>query len=112
MNLPMQFQGYCWPNNPYEITVQYTRAVQEQQQPGCRSVVQNMGRRCRVIAGKGIFLGAGCREQFDRLAALLEQGGRRTADPAGRSAAARRVCQFEADGGIPPKSTGLQLSVL
>lgn len=47
MNLPMQFQGYCWPNNPYEITVQYTRAVQEQQQPGCRSVVQNMGRRCR-----------------------------------------------------------------
>lgn len=75
MNLPMQFQGYCWPNNPYEITVQYTRAVQEQQQPGCRSVVQNMGRRCRVIAGKGIFLGAGCREQFDRLAALLEQGG-------------------------------------
>lgn len=75
MNLPMQFQGYCWPNNPYEVTVQYARTVQEQQQPGGRSVVQNLGRRCRVIAGRGIFLGADCREQFDRLAALLEQGG-------------------------------------
>lgn len=75
MNPPMQFQGYCWPNNPYEVTVQYARSVQEQQQPGSRSAVQNLGRRCRVIAGRGLFLGADCQAQLDRLASLLEQGG-------------------------------------
>lgn len=75
MNLPMQFRYYRWRNNPYEITIQYTRIVQEQHQPCYASVIQNLGKQSRIITGKGVFLGSDCQEQFDELASQLEQGG-------------------------------------
>ena len=98
MNLPMQFQGYCWPNNPYEVTVQYARTVQEQQQPGGRSVVQNLGRRCRVIAGRGSFSVRTAGNSLTSLAAFAGARRRGVADSAGRSALACRVYQSETDG--------------
>ena len=75
MSLTMQFKKYRWPMNPSEITVSYDRNLREKVVPLKGSLLQDMGRKKRIVTGKGCFLGEDSLKQFRRLAQVFEEGG-------------------------------------
>jgi len=65
---PMRFKDYVWPHNPRVYAIDYGREVAQNKLPGGSYVLQDLGRRCRVMAGEGEFVGEGAYEEFGRLA--------------------------------------------
>ncbi len=76
MSLTMQFKKYRWPVNPSEITVSYDRNLQEKVLPLKGSLLQDMGRKKRIVTGKGCFLGEDSRGSFAGWPKCLRKGER------------------------------------
>lgn len=68
---PMRFKGYVWPHNPRVYGIEYRREVRERAVPFGLYVLQNMGRRHRVLRGEGEFCGAGAYAEFKKLATVF-----------------------------------------
>lgn len=71
--IPMRFKTYMWPVNPEEITLRYERNLRELALPGQGSCLQDLGRKRRVLSGKGTFSGPEALRQFRRLAGIFEE---------------------------------------
>ena len=65
---PMRFKNYVWPHNPRVYAMDYQRDVAQSKIPGGGYVLQDLGRRCRVMAGEGEFVGEGAYAEFGKLA--------------------------------------------
>ncbi|QEY35478.1 LysM peptidoglycan-binding domain-containing protein [Caproiciproducens galactitolivorans] len=74
-NQPMSYKNYIWPFNPQKIQVEYSRNVSNLKLPLFGSVLQDLGCDKRVVTGTGEFIGAGCAEEFSRLASVFTEGG-------------------------------------
>lgn len=68
---PMRFKNYVWPHNPRVYEIEYRRDVSAHAVPFGLYVLQNMGRRHRVLRGEGEFCGAGAYAEFKRLASVF-----------------------------------------
>lgn len=73
--VPMRFKGYQWRHNPCEIKFECEKTVKELVSPYETGFVQNLGRKNRLISGRGELCGEDCREQFEALWKLFNQGG-------------------------------------
>lgn len=73
--IPMRFKGYQWRHNPCEIRFECEKNIKELTAPYEKEVLQNLGRKNRLIIGKGELCGEDCREQFAALWKLFNQGG-------------------------------------
>ena len=72
MNLsPMRFKDYVWPHNPRVYEIGFRRDVQVQRVPFGAYVLQDMGRRHRILKGEGEFSGAGAYREFQKLATVF-----------------------------------------
>lgn len=72
---PMRFKNYIWPVNPESVKLEYGRNLQEVNQPLAGSALQDLGRKKRIVSGRGRFAGSTCMEEFSKLEALLAEGG-------------------------------------
>ena len=73
--VPMRFKGVEWRHNPREITFALDKTVHELPSPFGKAIVQNAGRKNRIIKGEGELFGEDCTEQFRALAELFKSGG-------------------------------------
>ena len=48
---PMRYKDYIWPSNPGSYRISFRRVVAEHKLPFGRSVTQDLGQVCRVLAG-------------------------------------------------------------
>lgn len=67
----MRFKDYVWPHNPRVYEIGFRRNVAVHQVPFGAYVLQNMGRRNRVLRGEGAFAGAGAYAEFKKLATVF-----------------------------------------
>lgn len=67
----MRFKDYVWPHNPRVYEIGYRRDVAAHRVPFGAYVLQNMGRRNRVLRGEGAFAGAGAYAEFKKLATVF-----------------------------------------
>lgn len=76
MNLaPMSYKDYVWPRNPETVTVSRLKNVGSFRVPGAGNALQDLGGGSRTVSGRGVFAGEGCREDFERLAAVFSEEG-------------------------------------
>lgn len=75
MQAQMQFKGYRWKLNPAEITVSYASNIKEHTLPFAGSCLQELGKKKRVVSGKGCFLGKDSLAQFRELSKVFQEGG-------------------------------------
>lgn len=76
MNLNiMKYKNYTWPNNPSTIDISVKRDLKDISMPFNLSVIQDLGRKKRIVSGQGQFFGENCMEQFEDLFKVLKQGG-------------------------------------
>lgn len=73
--VPMRFKTYEWKYNPEEISFECEKNIRELESPNSTAYVQNLGRKNRLIKGKGQLCGEDCHEQFARLWQIFEEGG-------------------------------------
>lgn len=67
----MRFKDYVWPHNPRVYEISFHRDVCAHRVPFGAYVLQNMGRRNRVLRGEGAFAGAGAYGEFKKLATVF-----------------------------------------
>lgn len=67
----MRFKDYVWPHNPRVYEIAFQKDVVSHKVPFGTCVLQNMGRRHRVLRGEGEFAGAGAYAEFQRLASVF-----------------------------------------
>ena len=67
----MRFKDYVWPHNPKTYEIGYSRDVAEHRVPFGNYILQDMGRRHRVLKGTGEFVGAGAYREFKKLATVF-----------------------------------------
>lgn len=63
----MQFRDYIFRHNPASITVSGDSAAAVHFCPGRGEVVQHMGRRCRRVTCRGVFLGTSFEDAMAQL---------------------------------------------
>ena len=73
--VPMRFKNYEWRYNPEEISFECEKNIQELNSPKNTAYIQNLGRKNRLIKGKGQLCGEDCHEQFANLWKVFEEGG-------------------------------------
>lgn len=77
MNLELiRYKNYVWKNNPRQIKIIHNRNVQEVSVPYSHGVVRDYGERARVIRGVGEFFGEKCIDEFEKLRAIQQEGGK------------------------------------
>ena len=57
--VPMRFKNYEWRYNPEEISFECEKNIQELNSPKNTAYIQNLGRKNRLIKGKGSALRRG-----------------------------------------------------
>ena len=67
----MRFKDYVWPHNPRTYEIGYQRDVAAHRVPFGEYVLQEMGRRHRVLRGEGEFVGSGAYAEFKKLATVF-----------------------------------------
>ena len=67
----MRFKDYVWPHNPRTYEICYSRDVAAHRVPFGNYVLQDMGRRHRVLRGEGEFVGSGAYREFKKLATVF-----------------------------------------
>lgn len=72
--VPMRFKSYEWRYNPEEISFECEKNVRELDSPKGTAYVQNLGRKNRLIKGKGQLCGEDCHEQFEKLWEVFAEG--------------------------------------
>lgn len=70
----MRFKGYAWQHNPLSVEITHRRVQTEHVMPFFGTEVDDMGRRCRVIKGKGELVGVDCIEQYKEIERLFLKG--------------------------------------
>ncbi|MCC8091483.1 MAG: LysM peptidoglycan-binding domain-containing protein [Oscillospiraceae bacterium] len=70
----MRFKDYVWPHNPKVYEIRYQRDVVSHRVPFGTYILQNMGRRNRVLRGEGEFAGADAYTEFKKLATVFYDG--------------------------------------
>ena len=73
--VPMRFKNYEWRYNPEEISFECEKNIQELNSPKNTAYIQSLGRKNRLIKGKGQLCGEDCHEQFANLWEVFEEGG-------------------------------------
>ena len=68
---PMRFKEYVWPHNPRVYEIDYQKQLAVHAVPFGLYMLQNMGRRQRVLRGEGEFAGSGAYAEFQRLACVF-----------------------------------------
>lgn len=71
----MRYKGFTLWYNPYSIEVESQQNTASYTLPLSGECVADMGRKCRVITGKGELAGDDCLEQYAELYALQAKGG-------------------------------------
>ena len=104
MRLTMQFKKYRWPVTPSEITVSYDRNLQEKVLPLKGSLLQDMGRKKRIVTGKGCFFGVSLDAIYDEEGTPIEAAPHatmrvllKTETPIGPGALLRKVRKEQAE---------------
>ena len=72
---PMAFKDYVWPRNPETLTVARRKNVGSYRIPRAGDTLQDLGGGNRAASGAGVFTGAGCEEEFRKLAAVFSSAG-------------------------------------
>lgn len=72
---PMRYKGHTWLHNPKEISVTSEKTAVELQLPYHDAVLQDHGRKNRVIQGVGDLYGNDCIQQYEALWSLYCQQG-------------------------------------
>ena len=67
----MRFKDYVWPHNPRVYEISFRRDICAHRVPFGAYVLQNMGRRNRVMRGEGAFAGTGAYAEFKKLATVF-----------------------------------------
>lgn len=67
----MRFKDYVWPHNPRVYEISFRREICAHRVPFGAYVLQNMGRRNRVMRGDGAFVGPGAYAEFKKLATVF-----------------------------------------
>lgn len=67
----MRFKDYVWPHNPRTYEIGFTRDVAVHRVPFGAYVLQQMGRRQRILRGEGEFVGEGAYAEFKKLATVF-----------------------------------------
>ena len=70
----MRFGDFVFPGEPEALTVTYRRRITQTELPGGDSA-EDSGGLCRVVSGRGSFVGAGAAQQFAALQSAMEAGG-------------------------------------
>lgn len=73
--VPMRFKNYEWRYNPEEISFECEKNIRELKSPKSTAYIQNLGRKNRLIKGKGQLCGEDCHEQFSKLWEIFEEDG-------------------------------------
>lgn len=73
--VPMRFKDYEWRYNPEEISFKCEKNMKELCSPKSTAYIQDLGRKNKIISGKGQLCGEDCLEQFEKLWEVFEQGG-------------------------------------
>lgn len=71
--MSMRYKDYVWPCGPETVQVSCGRRLAEFGQPYAGAVVQNMGGKNRVVTGSGVFVGADCEKEFEKLTSMLAE---------------------------------------
>ena len=72
---PMSYKDYIWPRNPETVTVSRAKNIGKYPIPHAGNVLQDLGAGSRTVRGSGAFSGAGCAEEFQKLAAVFAEEG-------------------------------------
>lgn len=75
MLAPMRFKNFTWPNNPSDYAITYERQTVVHKVPMGIYTMEDMGRTCRVMHGKGVFYGKDAYVNFKKLANVFYQVG-------------------------------------
>ncbi|MGN1050821.1 MAG: DNA circularization N-terminal domain-containing protein [Acutalibacteraceae bacterium] len=70
---PMRFRGFTWLHNPKEITVSCENVTKEIKISNGQSILQDFGRKNRVISGIGEIYGQDCFFQYNKLWELYSE---------------------------------------
>lgn len=71
----MKFKNFQWPQNPAELHAARERNIRELRIPFMGGILQDYGRKKRVITGAGEFNGSRCLSEYQQLEALFAAGG-------------------------------------
>lgn len=72
---PMSFKNYIWQRNPETVTVARAKNIGSYPLPRSENAVQDLGTGRLTVSGSGVFSGAGCAEEFQKLAAVFADEG-------------------------------------
>ena len=72
---PMKYKNYVWKVNPRKIKISADRNIKEFDVPFNNNVLQDYGRKKRIVTGEGEFFGSNCMKQFYSLYSLFLEGG-------------------------------------
>ena len=72
---PMRYKEFTWPHNPETYQVERRRQVAVHKVPFGGYVLQDLGATCRVLEGKGTFVGKDAYVTFRTLEQVFDQPG-------------------------------------
>lgn len=71
MNLEkMSFNNYVWSHNPRKINIEEEKNIVEFMLPFNKNILQNLGRKKRIVKGEGELFGVTCFNEFKELREL------------------------------------------
>lgn len=71
----MRFKGYTLHHNPESLKITETKDVKEFNIPYTENIIQNLGKKARVVMGEGILYGNKCLSQYKELVNLYSSPG-------------------------------------
>lgn len=70
----MRFGGFEWEHNPLSVQISYSKGFKVHNLCLQKNIAYPLGRKLRVVKGKGEFAGKGCIERYKELARVFAKG--------------------------------------
>lgn len=71
----IRYKGYLWEHNPKTLVITTKQKLHEQIIPNGNAVIQDFGKKSRVVKGTGMLFGENCLEQYDKILKLQNKKG-------------------------------------